>query len=92
MHDYLHFGQLGALLKLLRPLARTLGPWPFVVLVFIVLAFFSFASFEFFGLAHDFLHIVFIVVKAALAAFFIGGRATLTGKYKAGLSSSTVTA
>ena len=71
MQDYLHFGQLGTLFKLLRPFARTLGPWPFVVLVLIVLAFISFASYEFFGLAHDFLHIVFIVLKAALAAFFI---------------------
>lgn len=70
MHDYLHFGQLGALLRLLRPLARILGPWPFVVLTLIVLAFISFASFEFFDLAHDFLHTFLILFKAALAAFF----------------------
>ena len=30
MQDPLHFRQLRLLLKLLMPLAKTIGPWPFV--------------------------------------------------------------
>jgi hypothetical protein len=75
MQDLLHFKQLGALLTLLRPLARTMGPWPFVVLVSIVLTFLAFASFELFGFAHQVLEIVIVIIKAALsAAFFLVAR------------------
>ena len=58
MQDYLHFKQLSSLLRLLRPLARTLGPWPFVSLVFLLLAFLAFASFEIFELANRILEVL----------------------------------
>ena len=78
MQDLLHIEQLCSLFKLLKPFVKTLGPVPFVLLVYGLLAFFAFESSELFGLAHEvfglahqILAIIIMFVKAALAAFFI---------------------
>jgi hypothetical protein len=51
VQDFLHFEHLSGLFRFLRPFARILGPWPFVMLSFLILAFLAFVSFELCGLA-----------------------------------------
>jgi hypothetical protein len=71
MQDLLHFGRINSLLTLLKPYVKMLGPWPFVTLVAVVLAFLGFGEYHVFGLLNHVLSIVDHVFQAALAAFFL---------------------
>lgn len=73
MQDHLHCEQLGELVQLLKPLAKMIGPWPFVVLMAIVFAFLAVESSEFFGFLDHVLLLLSTLIKAAIAAFFAAG-------------------